>query len=204
MKKSLLPPNATVLERAVAVALADIERVPVPLRDLWNPRTCPVALLPILAWTVSVDRWDDAWPEATKREVIRKSFWLHKRKGTITALRRAVEPLGYLIEVIEWWQEKPVGRRGTFHLRIGVLDTGITDEMFNELVRVIDDVKPASRHLTGLTISLEIRGPQYIGAAIYYGEELTVYPYTPETATVSGPAYIGAALHFVETLTIYP
>ncbi|MCI3205833.1 MULTISPECIES: phage tail protein I [Pandoraea] len=204
MKRSLLPPNATPLERAVAIALSDIERVPVPLRDLWNVRTCPVDLLPILAWTVSVDRWDDAWPEATKRDVIRKSFWLHKRKGTITALRRAVEPLGYLIEVIEWWQEKPVGRRGTFHLRIGVLDTGITDEMFNELVRVIDDVKPASRHLVGLEVSLETRGKHYFGAAVHHGEVLTVYPYTPETVTVSGPFYIGAATHLIETLTVYP
>lgn len=204
MTRALLPPNATALERAVAIALADIERVPVPLRDLWNLRTCPVKLLPILAWSVSVDRWDDAWPEATKREVIRTSFWLHKRKGTITALRRAVEPLGYLIEVIEWWQEKPLGRRGTFHLRIGVLDTGITDEMFNELVRVIDDAKPASRHLTGMDISLEVRGRQYVGAVAHFGGELTVYPYIPETVSTDGPAYTGAAVHIIQTLTVRP
>jgi P2-related tail formation protein len=76
--------------------------------------------------------------------------------------------------------------------------------MFNELVRVIDDVKPASRHLIGLNISLEIRGFQYCGVAAYFGEELTVYPYTPETVSVGGPAYAGAAVHLVETLTVYP
>lgn len=204
MAADLLPPNATPLERATARALADIAGVPIPLRDLWNIDRCPVCLLPYLAWTFSVDRWDDAWSEATKRDVIRHSFWLHKRKGTIGALRRAVEPLGYLIEVTEWWQEKPLGQRGTFHLRIGVLDTGITDEIFNELVRVIDDVKPASRHLAGLNINLETRGTQFIGAATYFGEELTVYPYTPETVSVGGPAYTGAAAHLVETLTVYP
>ncbi|MGK3384824.1 phage tail protein I, partial [Escherichia coli] len=42
---------------------------------------------------------------------------------TISALRRAVEPLGYLIEVKEWWQlnEEP----GTFRIVVGVLDQGI-------------------------------------------------------------------------------
>ena len=31
-----LPPNTTALERAIAVACAELVNVPVPLRDLWN------------------------------------------------------------------------------------------------------------------------------------------------------------------------
>ncbi|MEN1451482.1 phage tail protein I, partial [Pseudomonas aeruginosa] len=54
----LLPRNATELEQLAAQALADIQRVPIPLRTLWNPSTCPVPLLPYLAWAFSVDRWD--------------------------------------------------------------------------------------------------------------------------------------------------
>ena len=38
---------------------------------------------------------------------IRASFFIHERNGTIGALRRAVEPLGYLIDVVEWWQTVP-------------------------------------------------------------------------------------------------
>ncbi|WP_247319438.1 phage tail protein I, partial [Ralstonia pseudosolanacearum] len=41
---TLLPPNATPLERRAAQAGGRIERVPVPLRDLWNPATCPAEL----------------------------------------------------------------------------------------------------------------------------------------------------------------
>ena len=62
MAARLLPGNASELERLAAEALAQIERVPVPIRDLWNPDTCPVALLPYLAWAFSVDRWSQAWP----------------------------------------------------------------------------------------------------------------------------------------------
>ena len=176
----------------------------VPLRDLWNPARCPEPVLPYLAWALSVDRWDPTWPVALKRRVIAAAFFIHQHKGTIGALRRAVEPLGYLIEVVEWWQSQPEGPRGTFRLKVGVLDTGITDEMYQELERVIDDAKPLSRHLIGLAISLESRGPVYVGAAAYLGDELTVYPYTPSEIVVSGTAGVGGGSHIIDTMSIYP
>ncbi|WP_163420512.1 phage tail protein I, partial [Escherichia coli] len=74
-----------------------------------------------------------------KRDAIRQAYFIHRHKGTIAALRRAVEPLGYLIQVIEWWQdgEQP----GTFRADIGVHEEGITEEMYQELERVIADAK---------------------------------------------------------------
>lgn len=200
----LLPPAATALERNTAEALADADALPVPMRDLWNPATCPAALLPFLAWARSVDRWDVAWSDAVKRNVIAASWDVHKHKGTIAALRRVVEPLGYLIEMEEWWEEAPPGTPGTFRLRIGVLDTGITDEMYGELERLIDDAKPLTRHLTGLAISLEIRGTVHIGAAAYLGDELTVYPWTGEPIVITGNAGFAGGAHLIDTLTIQP
>jgi len=43
---NLLPPSATPLERYAAAALAALGQLRVPLRDLWNPMTCPIDLLP--------------------------------------------------------------------------------------------------------------------------------------------------------------
>lgn len=205
MAVAMLPGNATELERLAAQALAQIERVPIPLRDLWNPDTCPVELLPYLAWAFSVDRWSPAWPESAKRAAIRSAYFIHSRKGTIGALRRVVEPLGYLIEVREWWEEVPAGVPGTFRLLIGVLDTGIDEAMYQELSFLIDDAKPLSRHLIGLAIGLEVRGRTYIGAAAVDGETLTVYPYAPGPIEVSSPAVLlGGAAHTIDTMSIYP
>lgn len=205
MASRLLPGNANELERLAAEALAQIERVPVPLRDLWNPDTCPVELLPYLAWAFSVDRWSPTWPESAKRAAIRAAYFIHSRKGTIGALRRVVEPLGYLIEVREWWEEVPLGVPGTFRLLIGVLDTGIDETMYQELSWLIDDAKPLSRHLIGLAIGLETRGRTYIGAAAIDGETLTVYPYAPGPIEVSSPAVLlGGAAHHIDTMSIYP
>lgn len=196
----LLPVGSSELEIAAAQALAELTRVPVPLRTIWNWRTCPVRLLPYLAWAFSVDRWDERWPEATKRNVVAAAHFVHRHKGTISALRRVVEPLGYLIEVREWWQlnETP----GTFRLVVGVLDTGITDEMYQELERLIADAKPASRHLTGLAISLSTEGIGFIGSACYDGDALTVYPYTPEEITVGGTCYPASAIHLIDNLRV--
>lgn len=193
MNNSLLPPSASRFMRDVEKVTTRLDRIPVDLRKLWNPDECPVDLLPYLAWALSVDRWDKGWSEQTKRQVIKAAWLVHRHKGTISALRRVVEPFGFLLRVIEWWQsnEEP----GTFRLEIGIQEQGITEETYRELERVIDDAKPRSRHLTGLTLSLQTQGTITAGAACYMGDTLTVYPYSPETIYVSG-----AEAHLIDTV----
>ncbi|WP_455819682.1 phage tail protein I [Pseudomonas cerasi] len=200
MSDRLLPVGSSALEVAAAEACASLQQLPVPLRTLWSPQTCPVALLPYLAWAWSVDRWDQTWPEETKRAVVAASQFVHRRKGTIAAIRRVVEPLGYLIRITEWWKNNAAP--GTFRLDIGVLETGITEEMYNELERLIGDAKPVSRHLTGLVINLDSSGKLWSAAASYSGDELTVYPYTPDVITTGGNSYSGAALHIIDNLRV--
>jgi phage tail P2-like protein len=199
--RSLLPLNSTPLERGIEATFA--ETTLIPLRTLYNPDTCPVHLLPHLAWAWSVDRWDPAWPEPVKRAAIKASFYIHKHKGTIGALRRVVEPLGYLIEVLEWWQTVPEGVPGTFALKVGVLDTGITEEMYLELERLIDDAKPVSRQLTGLAISLETQGDLNIAASLYEGDEIDVYPPVMRDIEVTGSFGVIGREHSIDTLDIY-
>ncbi|UVM54278.1 phage tail protein I [Pseudomonas sp. B21-012] len=200
--KSLLPLNSTRLERAIETAT---EKTPeVPLRVLYNPDTCPADLLHQLAWAWSVDRWDEQWTEAVKRSVIRSAFYVHAHKGTIGALRRVVEPLGYLIEVQEWWETLPPGVPGTFALQVGVLDTGITEEMYQELTRLIDDAKPVSRHLTGLAITLASTGYLRLPGCLYEGDEIDVYPPTSRDIEVIGSYGPAGREHTIETLDVYP
>ncbi|MFV2945259.1 phage tail protein I [Pseudomonas japonica] len=200
----MLPGNATKLERLAAEALAEIQRVPIPMRDLVNPDRCPLELLPYLAWAFSVDRWSSAWPEAAKRRAIRAAFFIHTRKGTIGALRRVVEPLGYLIEVVEWFNTVPPGVPGTFALKIGVLDTGITDEMYDELTWLIDDAKPLTRHMTGLAIVLASSGYIRLAASLYEGDEIDIYPPLSRDIEVTGTFGQAGRDHTIETLDVYP
>ena len=199
--QSLLPLNSTPLERAVEAA--SVEDLQTALRTLYNPDTCPAHLLYQLAWAWSVDRWDEKWSEAVKRSVIRSAFYIHAHKGTIGALRRVVEPFGYLIEVVEWFQTVPEGVPGTFALKVGVSDEGISEETYRELSALIDDARPVSRHMTGLAISLETAGAVYIGAALYDGDELDIYPPALRDIEVTGSIGRGGREHTIDYLDIY-
>ncbi|KJL96162.1 phage tail protein I [Enterobacter chengduensis] len=197
---SLLPPGSSPLERRLAQTCSGISELQVPLRDLWNPATCPVSFLPYLAWAFSVDRWDESWTESVKRRVVQDAFYIHQHKGTTSAVRRVVEPFGFLIRIIEWWQtgEQP----GTFRLDIGVQDQGITEETYLELERLIIDAKPCSRHMLGMSINLQVSGTIHAGAGCYTGDVLTVYPYTPEIIEVGGAVLTGGAVHIIDTLRV--
>lgn len=92
---SLLPPNATSQERAVANTMARLSDVPIDIRTINNPDTCPLALLPWLAWARSVNEWDSDWSEETKRAVIASSYAVHRKKGSIGSIKQALTAAGY-------------------------------------------------------------------------------------------------------------
>lgn len=107
---ALLPPNQTPLESALSLTMP--ARVnPDALRNLINPMTCPIDLLPYLAWALSVDEWDDAWQDHVKRQVVADSIKIHREKGTLASVRRALTAAGYPYAVVD---EKRHG-----HLRDG-------------------------------------------------------------------------------------
>lgn len=172
MNKTLLPPNVTLLERNAAEVMSSSTSLTVPLRDLWNADNCPADLLPYLAWSVSVSQWNENWAESQKREVIKASYTVHRLKGTVGALRRAIQPFGRMITVTQWWEDN--SEPGTFKVEIGVLDTGISDAEYAEMTRVINDTKPCSRHMLKLTLTEETSADIYIGAAVSLGSTLII------------------------------
>lgn len=181
---SLLPPGSSALERRAAEACAVGMDLHVPLRDLWNPIRCPVKFLPYLAWAFSVDRWDEDWPEAEKRKAVSDAFYIHRRKGTVAAIRRVIENMGFSMSIAEWWEVADPA--GTFRLTIDVNDIGITEGIVNELERLIGEAKSASRHIAQLSISTRSAGAIYAAANTTDGDIVTVYPvgYTPKDSVI--------------------
>lgn len=94
--RSLLPPSAAPLARAITEAAAPLGALPV--HRLWDPWACPAAALPALAWALSVDEWDDAWPEEVKRQVCADSLPVHARKGTVGSVRQVLRSVGLIDE----------------------------------------------------------------------------------------------------------
>lgn len=95
MTESLLPSSASQFEVDLSESIARIGDVPVNISDLWNPDLCPLNFLPWLAWSLSVDWWDDAWSEEIKRKVVKSSIAIHRHKGTPWAVKEYLKILGY-------------------------------------------------------------------------------------------------------------
>ncbi|GFN47419.1 phage tail protein I [Candidatus Regiella insecticola] len=204
--KSLLPYNATDQERALEETSAQrLTVVKIPLRTLWDPKTCPEDLLPWLAWALSVDRWDQNWSAAEKRAIIEASMFIHQHKGTVAAIRRVIKPFGYTINITEWWQKAPKDKAKphTFQIDLGIQQVGISNVIHTEIERLVEDAKPLRSHIE-FSLHGETSGRIYLGAAIYSGEIITVYPYQAVKIEVAGLTYLGAALHLIDTVTVQP
>lgn len=92
--ESLLPSNATPLERAVEQVTSRIGDVPVELRNLRAPVVAPDDFVPWLAWGVSTDLWKRDWDMLKKRSVAAAWYELHRHKGTLHAARQHVSIMG--------------------------------------------------------------------------------------------------------------
>ncbi|WP_114154054.1 phage tail protein I [Chromobacterium haemolyticum] len=152
MSRQLLPPNCTALESALADALA-VDLDVSPLRGLADSARCPAALLPWLAWAMSVDSWDAALTERQQRALIRESIPIHKRKGTAGAVRRAMAALGIAIEYLEW-RDLPGAAPYTFQLTAWANDNHdpagpvLSEDIYHRLRRVVDEAKNERSHYT--------------------------------------------------------
>lgn len=200
----LLPPNATAQERALANTIARISDVPLAARMMWNPDTIPANLLPWMAWAFSVDDWNNNWTEQEKRNVIKNSLFIHKHKGTLAAIKRAVEPLGYIIRIVEWWEDTPQAEPYTFRLEVGLLDKGVDESIYDQFTRLIETNKNLRSHMKALTIKSEIKGVAYFGAGMVSGITTTVYPYIAENLESTGGVFTAAAEQSVDAVSVYP
>ena len=150
---SLLPPNSTDLERKLAEAGKDAFDLP-SIRIIKDIDQVPSQFLPFIAWQKSVDYWDENWQEALKRKVIKESRALHRLKGTPAAIKKALEPFGYEVTLIEWFKVEPNLVPGTFNLELNVIGKSLNAETYSEINRLVSESKAASRHLANLTVTI--------------------------------------------------
>ena len=151
MSNDLLPLNATPQERALSLATARVGEVAVPVADLWNPYTCPVALLPWLAWALHIDNWDAGWTETQKRQVIASSFIVHKLKGTVGAVKRVANSFGTTVLIQEWWQTTPPGAAHTFTATFSIPTAPV--EQQTSIIEAITAAKPVRSQMTAQVVN---------------------------------------------------
>lgn len=148
---SLLPPNASDLERALEAVGLSVLDLPVPIDTLWNPDTISADLLPWLAWSLSVESWKPYWSDVIKRNRVKTAIDIARRKGTAKSVRDVVESFGGHVEIREWWQTEPKGVPHTFTLILTVPTQGgqeASAEFVDDIIAEVRRTKPARSHFT--------------------------------------------------------
>ena len=118
----LLPPNASRFERGMARTGDRLAAIDYDPAALWNPDTCPIALLPWLAWTLHTDHWDPAWSDARKRVAVASAIDDHRHRGTRLSMERVLASFDELLSLTEWFEATPRRDPYTFEVRLNLID----------------------------------------------------------------------------------
>ncbi len=111
---SLLPPGSSALgagwrRPVLESAILNVPRVTCGIRGNARQSFCPI-------WLGVFCGPLGARTETAKRQAVSDAFWIHQRKGTVAAVKRVIEGLGYTM-TIEWWEvADPPGRFGEIDL----------------------------------------------------------------------------------------
>lgn len=198
---SLLPPNATQLERDIETVTARNTELPVPIRESWNAQTCPAHLLPWLAWALSVDNWSSDWTEQQQRDAVEESITIHRRKGTLGALKRALATLDIETEVSEPWQSGDAPH--SFRVSALISQRGINRQTINDVTQVVNRNKPIrSNPILELVLNSEGEvNTTLLGAS---ASITTISPYIVTELNAGGEIHMATAFSAAAITTVYP
>lgn len=198
----ILPPNAYPIERALdAAGQARLQQLKIKIRHLWDATTCPAEWLPVLAWSLGVDTWRSDWPEATKRAVIAATPTIKRLKGTVGAVRRAVQSVSGSapVSIVEWFKPGGSGVPLTARVEIDVTN-GASTNLIPDATKAANNAKRESvhldlrltaRHEAHLQAASRLRPP--VVRAVHGGDAR----YTPRL-----PSGLTAASHIRKPLTL--
>lgn len=192
-KQTLLPCNASALERALDITPAiALNSIPHYVRDTANADTIPNVLLPWLAWSRRVEVWDSNWSDEQKRAVIKASFEVHRKKGTVGAVKNALAALGVSLTVVEWFNDTPQRAPYTFRLVADPGDNALTPAFWRSLLAIVERTKNVRSHMAVTDVQKRSACEVFSGAVALFSVWMSI-PAAPEideaTYHVSGMAY---------------
>ncbi|EKE2600359.1 phage tail protein I [Salmonella enterica] len=209
MDKLLLPPPLASDERfsilaniaAERFAQIDLTALLVYLVDIVD-----ASALPLLAGQFHVqglEGWLFAVNEQEKRELIKQAIELHKYKGTPWAVRRVLEILSLPGTISEWFEYG--GKAYFFKVEIELINQGMDENLFNNLVDLIHEYKNVRSKLEALIVWIINQSAiPVIGSALYGGEITTVLPFQVLEVQQTKPIYFGTGQWSLEITSIYP
>lgn len=118
----------------------------------------PENVIDLLAWQWHVDFYEPDLSLDVKRQLVKESISWHRKKGTKSAIKTALEKLGFVPTIKEWFEPEMGTAPHTFSITGYYKDDHIDVEFLGPeteeiLRRVVEVTKPARSHLLHLTVA---------------------------------------------------
>lgn len=159
--------------RAAAQALdAELQAVLAASHDilLWaRIDELPESVLTHLAARLHVDVWDPAWSLERKRTAVRNAVQVHRYKGTVQAVRLALEPFAD-VRMEEWFEYGG----SPYNFRV-LVDTQVpTEQLYLDIRRAVSAVKNVRSHFEAIRLPRESVGASGIVGVLHVGYRVTL------------------------------
>ncbi|WP_198133712.1 phage tail protein I [Roseobacter sp. GAI101] len=146
---TVLPPSAQQIERDLEQLSGRLRGFGDPIAALWNASVCPEHLLSYLAWAFSIEIWDSAWPVEQKRRILIDAVQVHRVKGTVGSVRRALAGIGVPPVISEWFDYG--GEPHTFRIDFSSTDVfaaglAIDPRTLEIITSILVNLKPQRSH----------------------------------------------------------
>lgn len=207
----LLPSNLKqdpTIKVASQVVDARFVRLTEPIERLlifYNLHLQDDAMLDYLLYERHITNDEGASLVATREEkinLIEKSYSIHRIKGTKAALVRVLNLLNMRGKVSQWFEYD--GDPYYFKIDIEIGTRGMDDRTLLLLDNLIHEYKNRRSWIEKINLHLSGQGKLFIGANLSFGEEITVYPWSPTNIETKGYVRIGSYAKSFESLSVYP
>ena len=158
---NVLPPNASELEKSLVASFNEVlHDKDILIKKLYNTDECPSDFLVYLAWFFKVDfSIYNSLDDTAKREYIKQSINIHRKKGTTGALRQALKLDNYIFKLTEWYNNSK--KPHTAEIRLSTTNAKFDLDFVKEIVNRNKNVQTIITYL----YTIQSRADSYVGMA---------------------------------------
>ena len=184
---SLLPQSEDSKLKAIDLAyetrVAKIKQELQVISTLAQPKRADERFLPYLAHSHQVAFWSNDLTLDEKRAIIDFSIHLHRKKGTLFALKEVLKRLNIDVKFYEWFEYQGL----PYHFKVDVdfLNRPIEDKDLKIIEEFVEIYKNEKSILELIRIRLKTNLQHKYASATIQGENIKVYPYQPRSLNTS-------------------
>ena len=201
---SLLPQSEDSKLKAIDLAyetrVAKIKQELQVISTLAQPKRADERFLPYLAHSHQVAFWSNDLTLDEKRAIIDFSIHLHRKKGTLFALKEVLKRLNIDVKFYEWFEYQGL----PYHFKVDVdfLNRPVEDKDLKIIEEFIEIYKNTKSILELININIKTNLKEKYAMATITCEEIEVLPYTVRNLNFSQKEIYATVIKISECITL--